>query len=344
MKRIKTQLGILIALFACVLFPVRSVAWPVYGDVSGGGVVAIDDVTYLIDHMLSGETTIMDDVDGNLEINIKDLVMLIDYLLHRPDWEWTFDLYYPPVPDSAMVVTVNGVSFAMMPVKGGVHYPHHDEGGNSVILSDFYIGMTEVTAGLWEAVMGKPTSAPMGYKAKPNEAANFVSWWECKEFIAKLNQLTGLEFQMPTIDQWTYAASGGKWTHDYTYSGSNDLDEVAWYDGNRLEIYERYLQIFPNHSYSMPVGMKKPNELGIYDMSGNMMEQLEYSYTGWGERYEELDPEESNLHTTNLAGGGLFEGMWYCEIYHGYWTTHSPNDSRRDAGLRLLLMASSLDK
>jgi formylglycine-generating enzyme required for sulfatase activity len=149
---------------------------------------------------------------------------------------------------------------------------------------------------------------------------------------------------MPTIDQWTYAASGGKWTRDYTYSGSNDLDEVAWFDGNRPEMYQRYLEKFPGNSYSMPVGMKKPNELGIYDMSGNMMEQLEYSYTGWGERYEELDPEESNLHTTNLAGGGLFEGMWYCEIYHGYWTTHSPNDARRDSGLRLLLMASSLDK
>ena len=162
---------------------------------------------------------------------------------------------------------VKGVEFKMIKVEGGTfsmgatseqeydalscEKPVH-----SVTLSDYYIGETEVTQELWEAVMGSNPSYFEGDNQRPVEN---VSWNDCQKFIKKLNRLTGKEFRLPTEAEWEYAARGGKYSRGYKYSGSDNADEVAWYDSN-------------SGSKTHPVKTKKDNELGLYDMSGNVWE------------------------------------------------------------------------
>ena len=197
-------------------------------------------------------------------------------------------------PDSAFssneTFTVNGVSFTMIKVEGGTFSmgatskqgrdaASDEKPVHSVTLSDYYIGETEVTQELWEAVMG---SNPSDFKGsqKPVEC---VSWYDCKEFIEKLNQLTGKNFRLPTEAEWEYAARGGNKSKGYKYSGSNTIDDVAWcyensgdsgldgsiWDDDKLE---------QNNCRTHNVKTKSPNELGIYDMSGNVNEWCEDWY------------------------------------------------------------------
>ena len=99
---------------------------------------------------------------------------------------------------------------------------------HQVTLSDYYIGQTEVTQALWKAVMG---SNPSFFKGD-NLPVECVSWDDCQVFIQKLNQLTGKQFRLPTEAEWEYAARGGRKSRGYKYAGGNDIDLVAWYDGN----------------------------------------------------------------------------------------------------------------
>ena len=162
--------------------------------------------------------------------------------------------------------TVNGVSFEMVRVEGGTFRmgatseqeddAYSDEKPvHSVTLSSYYIGKTEVTQALWQAVMG---SNPSCFEGADLPVEN-VSWNYCQKFIQKLNSLTGRNFRLPTDAEWEFACRGGNNSRGYKYSGSNDIDNVAWYDGNSGE-------------QTHPVGTKAPNELGIYDMSGNVCE------------------------------------------------------------------------
>ena len=162
--------------------------------------------------------------------------------------------------------TVNGVSFEMVRVEGGTFRmgatseQGSDAGGDekpvhSVTLSGYCIGKTEVTQVLWKAVMG---SNPSSFKGD-NLPVECVSWDDCQEFIRKLNSMTGQNFRLPTEAEWEFACRGGNNSRGYKYSGSNNLGSVAWYDGN-------------SGDKTHPVGTKAPNELGIYDMSGNVWE------------------------------------------------------------------------
>ena len=161
---------------------------------------------------------------------------------------------------------VNGVSFEMVRVEGGTFRmgatSEQEENAydsekpvHSVTLSGYYIGKTEVTQVLWEAVMG---SNPSRFKGDYLPVEN-VSWDDCQEFIRKLNSMTGQNFRLPTEAEWEFACRGGNNSRGYKYSGSNNLGSVAWYDGN-------------SGNKTHPVGTKAPNELGIYDMSGNVWE------------------------------------------------------------------------
>lgn len=162
--------------------------------------------------------------------------------------------------------TVNGVSFEMVRVEGGTFRMgatseqgsdvwDNEKPVHSVTLSGYYIGKTEVTQVLWEAVMG---INPSRFKGDYLPVEN-VSWDDCQEFIRKLNSMTGQNFRLPTEAEWEFACRGGNNSRGYKYSGSNNLGSVAWYDGN-------------SGNKTHPVGTKAPNELGIYDMSGNVWE------------------------------------------------------------------------
>ena len=173
---------------------------------------------------------------------------------------------FSTIKPDVLTYTVNGVSFNMKSVEGGTFKmgatPEQTgaEGDekpvHSVTLSDYYIGETEVTQELWMAVMGTNPSSFTGNTQRPVEQ---VSWDDCQTFISKLNALTGENFRLPTEAQWEYAARGGNKSRGYLYSGSNWLDEVAWYSGNSGD---------KTHA----VKTKSPNELGLYDMSGNVWE------------------------------------------------------------------------
>ena len=184
--------------------------------------------------------------------------------------------------------TVNGVSFEMVRVEGGTFRmgatsEQKDEAWDgekpvhSVTLSSYYIGKTEVTQALWQAVMG---SNPSNFKGA-DLPVECVSWDDCQEFIQKLNSLTGRNFRLPTEAEWEFACRGGNNSRGYKYSGRNKLGSVAWYNGNsggKTHSVGTFLWggfLAPkgdSGSKTHPVGTKTPNELGIYDMSGSVWE------------------------------------------------------------------------
>lgn len=169
----------------------------------------------------------------------------------------------------------NGVPFDMVEVRGGTFRMgatseqgsdalDNEKPVHSVTLSGYYIGKTEVTQALWEAVMGNNPSRFKG----DNLPVEWVSWNDCQEFIRKLNALTGQNFRLPTEAEWEFACRGGNNSRGYKYSGSNYIDDVAWYAGN-------------SGIETQPVAAKSPNELGIYDMSGSVLEWCNDWYGGY---------------------------------------------------------------
>ena len=168
-------------------------------------------------------------------------------------------------------IRVGNVQFKMMPVAGGKFMMGADEKQASwaaadekpvheVALSDYYIGQYPVTQGLWRAVTGRN---PSNNKAGDDYPVEYVSWDDCQGFIKKLNARTGLEFRLPREAEWEYAARGGRQSRGFIYSGSDNADEVAWHAGNSSLGFWKGRR-------THPVGQKKPNELGLYDMSGNV--------------------------------------------------------------------------
>lgn len=156
-----------------------------------------------------------------------------------------------------LTFTVNGVKFEMVPVEGGsfVMYNPFEGKNDNVTLNSYYIGQTEVTQALWKAVMGDNQSTFVG----DNLPVQNVSWYDCGDFVEKLNKLTGKNFRLPSHTEWAFAAKGGNKSKGYKYAGGNDLDKVAWCQGNSGDM--------PH-----PVATKAANELGVYDMMGNVHE------------------------------------------------------------------------
>ena len=227
-------------------------------------------------------------------------------------------------------LTVNGVSFDMVYVEGGTF----DMGAtieqgsdawdkekpvHSVTLSGYYIGKCEVTQELWEAVMGGNPSEFIGAQ-KPVER---VSWYDCQEFVSRLNSLTGRTFRLPTEAEWEYAARGGKKSSHYKYSGSGNIGSVAWY-------YDKI------GSRTHPVGTKSPNELGIYDMSGNVMEWCSdwYGYYSAGSQTNPQGPSSGSYRV--LRGGSWGSHARDCRV--SFRLGHDPGNIGTDNGLRLVLV------
>ena len=188
--------------------------------------------------------------------------------------------------------TANGVSFTMILVEGGTFTmgdnSNSDTAEHQVTLSDYYIGQTEVTQALWKAVMGNLPS--MRYENRGDNKPMDAKWDEWQTFIDRLNELTGLKFRMPTEAEWEYAAMGGNRSRGYIYAGSNDLDEVAWYLDNSGNRYHT-------------VATKKPNELNLYDMSGNAKEWV----SDWVAPYSsapQTNPTGPRSGTDHLFKGG----------------------------------------
>ena len=154
------------------------------------------------------------------------------------------------------------------------------------LTNDYYIGKYEVTQALWKAVMG---NNPSNFKGD-NLPVEQVSWDDCQEFISKLNRITGKTFRLPTEAEWEYAARGGNKSRGYQYSGSNNLSDVAWYGGNSGDV---------THA----VGTKQPNELGIYDMSGNVREWCQ-DWKGAYSSSSQVNPTGANSGSSRVNRGG----------------------------------------
>ena len=293
----KRLIVLLVGLMAMCWMPMSALN---VGDVNSDGEVSIKDVSALIDYLLDSEGSAVNralaDVNGDGEVSIKDVSVMIDYLLTG---EWP----YVPVAEE---FTVNGVTFKMMPVKGGTfmmgattetdNYARPWESPvHEVTLSDYSIGVTEVTQELWRAVMGSNPSwytSTNGYENDFTRPVEKVSYDDCLSFISRLNRLTGRTFRLPTEAEWEFAARGGNRSQGYRYAGSDDVEEVAWHKGNSGDV---------PHS----VGTKAPNELGLYDMSGNV-DELTSDLYGLYSEVPQTNPTGAAEGTNRVARGGSF--------------------------------------
>ena len=296
------------------------------GDMNLDGSITISDVTSLIALLMNGASYAPNaDVNADDRFNIGDVTFLINLLLTGAE---------PARFNTGnMTFNVGGVTFKMMAVEGGTFAMGATRSqGNStmaaekpvhlVTLSDYCLGQTEVTQALWNAVMG---SNPSNFTGDPNLPVEMVSWNDCQQFITKLNQMTGMTFRMPTEAEWEYAARGGKKTRGNMYAGSNTLDDVAWYNANAS-------------GTTHPVGTKAPNELGIYDMSGNVYEYcLDFSdgnpYPSADHQYNPTGVLEGDGRI--IRGGSIDYGSDNCRIARRWGD--DANSRWKDQGLRLAL-------
>ena len=227
-------------------------------------------------------------------------------------------------------LTVNGVSFEMVYVEGGTFDmgATTEQGSDaysgekpvhSVTLSGYYIGKCEVTQDLWEAVMG---SNPSNFKGAQNPVES-VSWNDCQEFVSRLNSLTGKNFRLPTEAEWEYAARGGNKSRHYKYSGSDNIGNVAWHAGN-------------SGSSTHAVGTKTANELGIYDMSGNVWEWCSDWYGGYSAGAQTNPQGPSSDSCRVLRGGSWGNDARGCRVSNR--NLSGPGNSNGHSGLRLVLV------
>lgn len=273
------------------------------------------------------------DVNYDNGVDISDVTALIDYLLNGT---------WPDEPETE-IFTVNGVSFSMVTVKGGTFMMgaaadddfanNNERPAHEVTLSTFSIGQTEVTQELWMAVMG---SNPSWYTSEHNYTDNFnrpveqVSWYDCLYFISKLNELTGMTFRLPTEAEWEFAARGGNLSQGYKYAGSNNYNEVVIYWDTMPSQTEGTEGYGPQ-----PVCTMAPNELGLYDMSGNVFEWCHDWYGSYSDEAQ-TNPQGPESGSQRVCRGGAWNHSHRdCRVSFRY---SLPTSSAYSAfGLRLAL-------
>ena len=283
------------------------------GDVNNDGSVTIKDVTVLINYLLTEDEATINrasaDVNADGELNIKDVTVLINYLL-TDEWPAVYEPQY-------MSVTVgsgtSAVTFRMVLVEGGTmmmgareddpYVRPWESPAHQVTLSSYYIAEFEVTQALWRAVMGTSSNpfwftSSNGYTTnyqRPVESVAFTgssNSTSVSTFLTKLNQKTGKTFRLPTEAEWEFAARGGNWSRGYMYIGGDNVDEVAWHKANSGDLVQ-------------PVGTKAPNELGIYDMAGNVEE--------WVSDWYGLYTDAAQTNPTGPSTGSVYVlrgGSW----------------------------------
>jgi len=243
--------------------------------------------------------------------------------------------------------TVGGVSFTMVRVDGGTFTMgctakqdevcrDSDTPSHQVTVTTYYIGQTEVTQKLWKTVMGTSVKqmakgSIVDYKiygTGDNYPMYYLSWHDCREFVGKLNLLLSqhlgkMFFSLPTEAQWEFAARGGNKSQHYKYSGSNYIDKVAWCHAN-------------SGNTTHPVASKSPNELGLYDMSGNVCEWC-LDKSGKYSHDSQINPEgESSTDCRNARGGCIGSLDSQCCVWYRFGFL--PEYRRSSFGLRLVLL------
>ena len=303
MKKFIEIRKMLLPLVLLVLFPYKTMAQATYqpGDVNQDGSVTILDVSALIDMLLNAASEPVEPQSGDIE-----------------------------------TITVNGVSFNMVYVASGTfemgappeayYNVDHCRPVHQVTLSEYYIGQTEVTQELWTAVMG---SNPSYYVESNQQPVHLITWANCQTFINKLNQLTGKTFRLPTEAEWEYAARGADKTHGYDYAGGTqeDLDAICWNSHNTGQ---------DNFTYGAhPVAMKAPNEIGLYDMSGNVEEWLNDWYAAYTADAQ-VNPKGPSTGTNRCVRGGCYSHNWWdLRVFQRH--SCKPTDKLTFYGMRLAM-------
>ena len=232
---------------------------------------------------------------------------------------------------AVLMVSLGNVSFRMIRVDGGTFTmgATAEQGSDAytvekpahlVTLSTYYMGETEVTQELWEAVMG---SNPSKFKGS-RRPVEYVSWEDCQDFIRRLNQRTGRNFRLPTEAEWEYAARGGNKSYGYKYAGGSSSGDVAWYYGN-------------SGNQTHDVATKRANELGLYDMSGNVWEWCQdwysESYYSSSSQTNPTGPSSGSFRV--YRGGSWYDNARSCRV--SYRNRSTPASRNFILGLRLAL-------
>ena len=266
------------------------------------------------------------------DIDIVPIDTLVDE--DQPDRDSTYS------SPNQLHFTVEGVTFTMVHVEGGTFTmgatseqtgaEEYEKPAHQVTLSDYYIGQTEVTQALWKAVTGySPTSDGNSWTSTlglgDNYPAYYISYNDVQSFITKLNSLTGSTFRMPTEAEWEYAARGGSKRKGYLYSGSNTLSTVGWYDDH-------------SGSKTHPVAQKTANELGLYDMSGNVWEWCSDWYGSYSSSAQTNPTGPSTGSYRIVRGGSWYFGAAYCPVARRL--SYTPSYRSDDKGVRLVLSSS----
>ena len=300
----------------------------------------------------SGDGSVTVSVDENTSTSSRTATITVESATIKRTLAVTQNGVTPtPTPASKdRSFTVRGVTFKMIAVEGGTFTMgatseqgsdawDREKPTHSVTLSSYSIGETEVTQALWEAVTGqKPTSDgykwEFDYSLGNNYPAYYVSWDDCQDFIRKLNSLTGENFRLPTEAEWEYAARGGNKSRGYKYAGSNNINEVAWHWDN---IPTKPGEINPRGSQN--VATKQANELGLYDMSGNVAEWC-YNWFGSYNSSSQANPTGPTSGSGRVSRGGSWYGLgdgWETNCRVSYRHGSDPTGRYSDLGLRLAL-------
>ena len=282
----------------------------------------LDGIEHKIDAIQNPTPSRVVDVISNVvksEIKADLISAYVNTFKTRTDppqkWKATIDPY---------TQTVDGNNFVMIAVEGGTAVLGSDEAGKDempihrVQLADFYICKTQVTQSLWFAVMGYNPSSFLGAKLPVEN----VSWNDAQNFLNKLNRITNKKYRLPTEAEWEYAARGGNRSKGFRYSGSNQIDEVAWYVGNSRGTHH-------------VVETKNPNELGIYGMSGNVWEWC----NDWLAYYnvdQIVNPQGPGNGSNRVRRGGAWNNIeGYCTVSYRF-SLVSHNRGSNNCGFRIV--------